>query len=58
MTPTDLRTARKALCLTQAGLAGELGCTKTAVAYWERGERPMPPWMVLAIEGLRVRKAK
>jgi len=48
---------RKQLALTQAGLAVELGCTKTAVAYWERGERPMPPWMHLALAGLAVKAA-
>lgn len=58
MIPEDLRAARKQLGLTQAGLAAALGVTTTAVAYWERGERPMPPWMDLAIDGLRSRRSE
>jgi DNA-binding transcriptional regulator YiaG len=56
MTPTDLRTARKELGLTQAGLAAKLGVTSTAVAYWERGERPMPEWMALVLRGIKAER--
>lgn len=55
MTGSELRSERKALGLTQRQIAKALGVSLTAVAYWERGERPMPPWMPLAIEGLKGR---
>ncbi len=36
-----LRAIRKQLGLTQVQFAERLGVTSTAVAYWERGERPI-----------------
>jgi len=56
MTPAELRTARKALGLTQHGLAGAFGMGKwgfQSVAKWEKGEVPIPTWAELATEGLR-----
>jgi transcriptional regulator with XRE-family HTH domain len=53
MTPEELRTVRKEMGMTQVQLATALGMTSNAVAMWERGERPMPPWMPVALKGLR-----
>ena len=39
MTPTELRRIRKALGLTQEGLAKALGVGQNAVARWETGAR-------------------
>jgi DNA-binding transcriptional regulator YiaG len=57
MTPESLRTARQQLGLTQAWLAAELGVGRIAVTNWERGARPVPPWLPLAIDGLRARRS-
>lgn len=57
MTPADLRAARKQLGLTQTELGDLLGYTRTAVAYWEHGERPVPKWMPLAIDGLHFQRS-
>ena len=47
-----LRFARKALDLTQAELAQRIRTTFESVSRWEREERPMEPWVPLAILGL------
>jgi len=36
---------RKALGYTQEGLAGALGCERTTVIRWERGETEPQPWL-------------
>jgi DNA-binding XRE family transcriptional regulator len=36
---------RKALGYTQEGLAGALGCERTTVIRWERGETDPQPWL-------------
>ena len=36
---------RKALGYTQEGLAGQLGCERTTVIRWERGETEPQPWL-------------
>src|SRR5215471_8191575 len=41
MTPAELRAERKALGLTQAALASELGVATNTIARWERGEMPI-----------------
>lgn len=35
----QIRAARKALSLTQAEVAGRMGCTQTCLSYWESGSR-------------------
>ncbi len=42
MKPQELKRARAALGLTQAGLAEKLGVTKNTVARWEIGARRIP----------------
>ena len=41
LTPGQLRARRRALGLSQAGLATALGVTANTLARWERGEVPM-----------------
>jgi DNA-binding transcriptional regulator YiaG len=47
-----LRFARKALGLTQTELAARLSVSMESVSRWEREERPMEPWVPLAVLGL------
>jgi transcriptional regulator with XRE-family HTH domain len=56
MTPSELVAARTSLGLGQAALARALGMSTTAVWRWEKGERPIPPWLELALDGLRHRR--
>jgi DNA-binding XRE family transcriptional regulator len=58
MTPTDLIAARKALGLSQAALARTLGVSLNTTNRWEKGERAIPPYLWLAIEGLRHQHCK
>jgi DNA-binding transcriptional regulator YiaG len=51
-TGSMLRFARKALGLTQAELAERLATASESVSRWEREERPMEPWVPLAVLGL------
>jgi DNA-binding transcriptional regulator YiaG len=52
MTPSDLVAARASLGLGQAALARALGMSTTAVWRWEKGDRPIPPWLGLALRGI------
>ena len=47
-----LRFARKALGLTQVELAERIAASSESVSRWEREERPMEPWVPLAILAL------
>jgi DNA-binding transcriptional regulator YiaG len=47
-----LRFARKALGSTQTELAARLSVSMESVSRWEREERPMEPWVPLAVLGL------
>lgn len=51
MTPTDLRTARKTLGLTQKQLAEALGLTRISITRYEAG-RAIPLYIELAIREL------
>jgi predicted ATPase/DNA-binding CsgD family transcriptional regulator/DNA-binding XRE family transcriptional regulator len=55
MTPVELRAERRALGLTQAELARELGVATNTVARWERAEMPIgnPELVQLALQRLR-----
>ena len=48
-----LREQRRALRLSQEALAHKLGVTSTTVARWERGESPVPPMALKAMESLQ-----
>ena len=52
VTGAMLRFARKALGLKQTQLADRIGTTFESVSRWEREERPMEPWVPLAVLGL------
>ena len=55
MTPDQFRTARKALGLSQHGMAEALGMGKwgfQSVSKWERGLKPISPRVALAVKGL------
>ena len=56
MTPIELKTARKQLGLSQAGLAHALGLSEkhglTTVGRYERGTREIPGPVVLAMKWL------
>lgn len=47
-----LRFARKALDMTQGEFAERIGTSPESVSRWEREERPMEPWVALAVTGL------
>ncbi|MBE0426368.1 MAG: helix-turn-helix transcriptional regulator [Nitrospirae bacterium] len=42
--------------LTQDGLAGLLGVTKACISRWESGNRPISPFLHLALECLKVKR--
>ena len=53
MTPAALKSAREALGLTQDGLARSFGVSRAMVARWEGGVYPVPPWVELALNGMK-----
>jgi DNA-binding transcriptional regulator YiaG len=53
-TAHKLRTARNFLGLSQFRLAVALGVSEQAVSSWERGRRPIPGWLPVALRGLNV----
>ncbi len=57
MTPADLKAWRTAQGLTQPALAALLGIHEMTVSRFERGERPMPPYFEITLEGLAARLA-
>jgi DNA-binding transcriptional regulator YiaG len=52
VTGAMLRFARKSLDMTQAELAERIGTALESVSRWEREERPMEPWVSLAVLSL------
>lgn len=56
MTPTELRSRRLALGLSQQKLAEALGVQRLAVIRWEKGDRSIPPYLALALESLERRR--
>jgi DNA-binding transcriptional regulator YiaG len=50
VTAQELKTARKALRLTQEALGAEIGVTVHAVRLWEQGRRKVPAYAAKAIE--------
>ena len=52
MTPMQLIDAREALHLSQVDLARALGVAANTVNRWEKGQRPIPSYLWLALEGL------
>lgn len=59
MDKESLKAWRKSQGLTRKELAGMLGVTPMALAYWEWGSRNIPPLLPLALEALenRIQKA-
>jgi len=58
MDGTALRTWRQKWMLSQAKLSKVLGVSTMAVAYWEWGQRRIPPLLPLALEALENRFQK
>lgn len=56
MEPQELKDTRERLKLTQKDLAERLGVAANTVARWERGERSIPEFLSLALEGLEGRE--
>jgi DNA-binding XRE family transcriptional regulator len=52
MTPDELRTARWLLDMTQRALAERLGVSRRIMQHWECGQRPVPPFIALAMSAL------
>lgn len=49
MTPKELIAWRKRLRLSQAKAAVLLGCSRSGIQKWERGQYPIPKTVALAI---------
>ncbi len=58
MDGTSLRIWRQKWRLSQAKLSRALGVSTMAVAYWEWGQRRIPPLLPLALEALENRFQK
>ncbi len=58
MNKEALKDWRKGQGMTQKKLAGLLGVTPMALAYWEWGSRNIPPLLPLALEALENRLKK
>jgi len=52
MTPAELKAWRTRRGLSQLRLAVLLGVSGLSVSRWERADRPIPPWLHLALDGL------
>jgi transcriptional regulator with XRE-family HTH domain len=58
MNKETLKDWRQGQRLSRKKLAGMLGITAMAVAYWEWGSRKIPPLLPLALEALEIRLKK
>jgi len=58
MNRETLKDWRKGQGMSRKKLAGLLGVTPTALAYWEWGSRNIPPLLPLALEALENRLSK
>jgi transcriptional regulator with XRE-family HTH domain len=58
MTPEELKSRRALLGLTQSQLARELEVDAITVSRWERGVRPIPRFIELAVEAIEARRKK
>lgn len=56
MDKTELKERREALGMTQVSLAARLGVAPSTVARWEQGVVPIPPYLGLALQGIRREK--
>lgn len=52
LTPAQIKAFRKALTVTQAGLAERLGVSRRTVEEWEAGRNPPPFMLTFALQGL------
>jgi len=53
MTPAELKAFRQEFDLTQVELARMLGVDVMTISRWERGERPWPDYLPMALNDLR-----
>ena len=58
MDADELKEKRKALKMTQAQLAEELGVNIMTISRWERGLRSTPPHLSLALEAIEAKQKK
>lgn len=58
MTSEELKSRRALLELTQSQLARELEVDAITVSRWERGVRPIPRFIELAVEAIEARRKK
>jgi transcriptional regulator with XRE-family HTH domain len=58
MNSETLKDWRKGQGMSRRKLAGMLGVTPMALAYWEWGSRNIPPLLPLALEALENRLSK
>lgn len=49
MSPKELIAWRKRLRLSQAKAAELLGCSRSGIRQWERGQYPIPKYIALAV---------
>ena len=57
MNGAELREKRKELNMTQTELAEALGVSMNSVARWERDEVPIAPYLHLALEQIKPKRA-
>jgi transcriptional regulator with XRE-family HTH domain len=55
VTPNELLEWRTAARLSQPGLAALLDVDKMTIWRWENGQRAIPPYLHLALDGLTAR---